>query len=201
MESGPMGRGRFFFRHLLILAAEEEVPAAVGESRRVASCTHAINVMRSERRAWAYGSGVYAAYTLSSRHCASPRSVEAWGASLAFVIIFGSGWEKTTSCRESFENPVSAARNSREAMYAAATSEPAASRKQADWLSWWATSALSGWRSASGSNEVESNEVFRIALKVITVLFSDGACFPRKNKRARARETSVGVRTEARVNP
>jgi len=77
-------------------------------------------------------------------------------------------------------------------MYAAATSEPALRRKQADWLSWWATSALSGWRRMVGSNEAGSkDDVFRITLNVITVLFSDDVCLPIQNKRARARETSV----------
>jgi hypothetical protein len=62
-------------------------------------------------------------------------------------------------------------------MYAAATSEPALSRKQADWLSWWATIALSGWRRKAGSNETGSkDDVFRITLKVITVLFSGDVC-------------------------
>jgi hypothetical protein len=87
-------------------------------------------------------------------------------------------------------------------MYAAATSVPALSKKQADWLSWWATSALSGWRRIVGSSDAGSkDDVFRIALKVITVLFSDDVCLPKENKRQGARKISVGVRTDAGVIP
>jgi len=159
-------------------------------SRRAASCTRAMDVTRIGGREPRCGAWVYTAYTFSSRHRASPRSVEALGASLGVFIIFGSGLEYTTSCREIFEKPASAARSSRVAIYAEATSEPAVSKK-ADWLIWWATIALSGWRRTVGSNELGSSDVFCKALKFITVLFSDNVCVQEQNKQVRAHETSV----------